>query len=258
MELTRFRGQWLTGEIHLPPGKSWQKAHNPPKISVMENSVKTDTARVLSRISELDTGGTEDRLEPREMLTLAVEHMTLQKHKEKIENWILSNFFSHYNRSQPETFQWTMRGKPPGEPDYLVFSQPGGQPLFVEVTELLDKGRKRGDEYKAALEEAKKTGDYLSATEMAPPPPDYEQHLVEQSRYVLEKKFAKPYPRVTWLIVYFNPTSFTLGWNTSSQSETLDFAIKILAEAARTLNSPDKIEQVWVLTNDGRIGKIPL
>jgi len=222
----------------------------------MGNSVKSDA--VLSRISELDTGETEDRLEPREMLTLAVEHMTLQKHKEKIENWILSNFFSHYNRSQPETFQWSMRGKPPGEPDFLVFSKPDGQPLFVEVTELLDKGRKRGDEYKAALEEAKKTGDYLSATEMPSPSADYEQQLIEQARYGLEQKFSKPYPLGTWLIVYFNPTSFTPGWNTSSQSETLNFAMKILAEAVSMLKPPDKIEQVWVLTNDGRIGKISL
>ncbi|MGO9058122.1 MAG: hypothetical protein ACLQU2_12190 [Candidatus Binataceae bacterium] len=192
------------------------------------------------------------------MLTLAVEHMRLQKHKEKIENWILRNFFCHYNRLQSETFQWTTRGKPPGEPDYLVFSQPDCQPLFVEVTELLDKGRKRGDEYKAALEEAKTTGDYLTATVMPPATADYEQQLMEQARYVLEQKFSKPYPLGTWLIVYFNPTSFTPGWNTSPQSETLSFAMKILAEAAKTLNNPDKIKQLWVLTNDGRIGKLPL
>jgi hypothetical protein len=130
--------------------------------------------------------------------------------------------------------------------------------LFVEVTELHDKGRKRGDEYKAALEEAKTTGDYLSSTEMPPPPVGYEQQLLEQASYVLGQKFAKPYPLGTWLIVYFNPTSFTPGWNTSPQSETLGFGMKILAEATRMLKTPDKIKQVWVLTNDGRIGRISL
>jgi hypothetical protein len=222
------------------------------QLDVMETSVKID-ARVLCPISELDTGETEDRLEPKERQTLAIEHMTLKEHKEKIENWILRQFISHYNRSQQVTFHWTTRGKPPEEPDYLVFSQPDSLPLFVEVTELLDKGRKRADEYKLALEKAKKTGDYLSATEMPSPSADYEQQLIEQARYVLEKKFSQPYPLGTWLIVYFNPTSFTPGWNTSPQSETLNFAMKILAEAASMLTSPDKIEQVWLLTNDGRI-----
>jgi hypothetical protein len=104
-------------------------------------------AKVFTRISELDTGETERHLEPREMLALAVEHMTLGKHKEKLENWILKNFFFHYNRSQSlqaERFEWAARGKPP-EPDYMVCSQPDSPPLFVEVTELLDKERKRGD-----------------------------------------------------------------------------------------------------------------
>jgi hypothetical protein len=209
----------------------------------------------MKRISELDTGETEDHLEPREMLALAVEHMTLEKHKDKLENWTLKNFFSHYNRSHPENFQWARRGKPPGEPDYLVCSQPDSQPLFVEVTQLLDKGRKRGDEYKSAWKEAERTGDYLAATDMPEPPANYEQQLLDQALYVLNEKFSKPYPLGTWLIVYFDPTLFTAGW-TSPHSDTLSFATKILATAASMLKAPDKIKKVWVLTNDGRIGPI--
>jgi hypothetical protein len=121
---------------------------------------------------------------------------------------------------------------------------------------LLDKGRKRGDEYKSAWKEAERTGEYLVARDMPEPPTEYEQQLLDQARYVLKGKFSKPYPLETWLIVYFDPQLFTPGWTSSPQTETLSFGIKILATAARSLGNPDKIKKISVLTNDGRIGHI--
>jgi hypothetical protein len=108
----------------------------------MESTLNLNVPRVFTRISELDTGETDKCLEPREMLAFAVEHMTLGKHKDKRENWTLKNFFFHYNRTQTlqmQTYQWAARGEPPNEPDYLVCSRFDSRPLFVEVTELLDK-----------------------------------------------------------------------------------------------------------------------
>jgi hypothetical protein len=86
-----------------------------------------------------------------------------------------------------------------------------------------------------------------------PAPANYEQQLTEQALTRLEQKFSKPYPSGTWLVIYFNPTSFTPFWD-----DTLTFAIKITAKAIAMLSKPDKISQVWLLTNDGRIGQIPL
>jgi hypothetical protein len=87
-------------------------------------------------------------------------------------------------------------------------------------------------------------------------PANYEQQLLEQALYVLKEKFSKPYPPGTWLIVYFNPTMFTPGWTASPKTETLGFATKILTKGARMLAKPQRITNVWVLTNDGRIREI--
>ena len=213
--------------------------------------METD-AKAFTRICELDIGDPPDDLNLKERQALAVEHVAHSKHQEKLENWILQNFSCHYNRLHARQFEWAKRGQPP-QPDYEVLPELGAQPLFVEVTELLDPGRKRGDEYKSDLKQAKeRTGGIIPPNFIPPSPANYEQQLTAQAFSRLEQKFSKPYPSGTWLIIYFNPTSFTPSWD-----DTLSFAINVVAKAASMLDKPDKIRQVWVLTNDGRIGPIP-
>jgi hypothetical protein len=198
----------------------------------------------LTRIADLDVGLEGDTEEDRELLRRAVESMTNIKLRRRLENWILRYFCEAYNRDRLEKFEWVESGVPPKEPDYRLYTQQRGQVTPLEVTELLDPGRKRDEEYKLAWEMAERTGDFLPGEFPPDPPADYDQKLIAQAQTLLRKKFGKDYPRDTWLVVYFNLTLFT-----AFQEDTLTYAHRILKAALDSLPEPRQIAQVWVLAD---------
>jgi hypothetical protein len=163
----------------------------------------------MTRVSELDVGLEDDTEEPKELLRRAVDSMTNVRLRRRLENWTLRSFCEAYNRGRSEPFEWVESGVPPKEPDYKLYTQLDVTPTPVEVTELLDPGRKRDDEYKLAWETATRTGDYLPGEFPPDPPADYDWQLIAGARTLFCKKFSKDYPEGTWLVVYFNPTLFT-------------------------------------------------
>jgi hypothetical protein len=205
----------------------------------------------FTRISELDVGLEDYTEEPQELLRRAVDSMTNIELRRRLENWTLRYFCEAYNRGRSEQFEWVESGAPPKEPDYKLYTQLGATPTPVEVTELLDPGRKRDDEYKLAWETARCTGDYLPGEFPPDPPADYDRQLIAGARTLLSKKYSKDYPAGTWLVVYFNPTLFT-----AFQEDTLVYAKRILSAALDSLPKPKLISQVWLLTNDLRVVKL--
>ena len=202
----------------------------------------------------LDGGDSSDHLE---LVRRAVESMTARDHHEKLENWILVNFCNVFNRQSPQSFEWTRRcnsadchaGDQP--PDYMVASQPDSIPQLVEVTEVLDPDRERQREYREALDKVERFGIDLAVQHLPDTPAFYESELVEEARELLRKKFAKRYPPNTWLIVYFNPQLFAPAGDDSHS-----FGVRVIQRALAQLAHPDRIEQVWVLTNTLRIKRM--
>ena len=204
----------------------------------------------MKRIGELDLGLQISSEDPKESLRMAVESMTNSKQQPTLENWVLFNFCEMYNRDRPQRLEWVERGEPPA-PDFLVFTRPNATPVPLEITELLDPDRKRREEYKSAWEQAERTGDYLAASDVPEPSLGYDRGLIGQARQVLARKFGKPYPHGTWLVVYFNPRLFS-----AFQEDSLRFAVRIVQSALDSLKPPERIAQVWVLTNDLRISQL--
>jgi hypothetical protein len=204
----------------------------------------------MQRITDLDLGLEPSSDDPKERLRMAVQSMTDSREQRKLENWTLRYFSDAYNRLvNSQKLEWVKRGKPPA-PDYLVFTRPDAAPIPIEVTELLDPGRKRREEYRFAWEEAERTGDYLPASDMPEPPPDYEEKLVAKAREGLSQKFSKPYPEGTWLVVYFDPELKPLF------EEARPFALLVMQSAISSLPPPERISQLWVLTQDMQVTRL--
>jgi hypothetical protein len=207
----------------------------------------------MERITELDLGFEPCSNDRKESLRMAVESMADSRQHPKLENWILRNFSDAYNRvTIMEKLEWVRRGTPPMEPDFLVFTQPDGTPIPIEVTEVLDPGRKRQEEYKSAWEQAEQAGDYLVASGVLEPWPSYEEALIAKARDGLVKKYSKKkYPHGTWLVVYFNPTLFM-----PLHEDTRVFAMHVMQTAIDSLPPPERISQVWILTQDMQITRL--
>lgn len=204
----------------------------------------------MMRIAELETGTGYDSPEPAASLNAIVEHIATSKGRRQRENWILRKFFEIYNRDQLETFEWVECGE---RPDYRVFAQPDSEPLPVEVTEFLDPDRKRDEEFKEALARAKSRGVDFIMRDVPDTPPDYEEQLTAHARAKLADKFGKTYPPCTWLIVYFNIVRLI-----PFDQDALAYAVRIIQAAIDTLSPPERIEQLWLLTNDRRIERLRL
>jgi hypothetical protein len=205
----------------------------------------------MKRITDLDLGLEPSSEDPKERLQMAVQSMTDSREQPKLENWTLRYFSDAYNRlANSEKLEWVERGTPPA-PDYLVFTRPDAAPIPIEVTELLDPGRKRREEYKSAWEQAERTGDYVPDTDLPDElPPGYEEELIAKARQLLSQKFSKPYPKGTWLVVYFNPELRPLF------EEAPAFALRIMQSAINSLPPPERIVQAWMLTQDMQITRL--
>ena len=205
----------------------------------------------MKRICDLDVGPEPDTEKPEELLRLAHDSMVYRTERRKLENWILLNFCCAYNRDQTQKFEWVEDVEPP-EPDYRIYTAQDAPAVACEVTEVLDPGRRRQQEYKSALKDARRTGEYLVARDVPEAPADYDAQLIEQTRAVLSKKFDKTkYPVGSWLVVYFNPTLF-MPWH----EDTLAYATRILTAALQATAAPQRIAQVWVLTNNGQVARL--
>ena len=211
----------------------------------------------MMKISELDLGLDGDSSDHLELVRLAVQNMTARNHHLRLENWILVNFCNAFNRQSAQSFEWTRRcnsadcaaGEQP--PDYLISAQPDSTAQFVEVTELLDPGRERQREYRETLDKVERFGIDFAARDLPDTPRSYEPALIEKAREVLQKKFAKRYPRGTWLIVYFNPQLMSPAGDDSHS-----FGARVLHRALTQLAAPGRIEQVWILTNTLRVERV--
>ena len=204
----------------------------------------------MKRIAELDTGTGYDSPEPAASLDAVVEHMATSKGRRQRENWILRRFFEIYNSDQSRTFEWVESGE---RPDYRVYTQPESEPLPVEVTEFLDPDRKRDKEFKEALARAKSRGVDFDVRFVPDTPSDYEQQLTVHARAKLADKFGKAYPPGTWLVVYFNIVRLI-----PFDQDALAYAVRIFQAAIDALSPPERIEQLWLLTNDSRIERLRL
>jgi hypothetical protein len=220
------------------------------RIADLVNSNPSARKTEMKRIAELDTGTAYDSPEPAASFNAVVEHMATPKGRRQRENWILRRFFEIYNSGQLGTFEWVECGE---RPDYRVFVRPDSEPLPVEVTEFLDPDRKRDKEFKEALGRMKARGVDSDVRFVPDTPPDYEEQLTKHARAKLGDKFGKTYPPRTWLIVYFNIVRLI-----PFDQDALAFAVRIIQAAVDTLSPPERIEQLWLLTNDRRIERLRL
>jgi hypothetical protein len=146
------------------------------------------------------------------------------------EQWILGKFCRLYNTDVPRQATYARRSEQSQEmkkkavPDFEVFDDEGKWLFDLEVTEALDAGRKRTDEYGSGENAA-----------CFIPPADYLN--VVQTRIC--EKFSKQYPRTTILVIYINVFSSIYD----------DFQLSDFS----SLNLPEhgKISQVWLLSSGG-------
>lgn len=204
----------------------------------------------MKRIAELDTGTGYDSPEPADSFDDVVKHMATSKGKRQRENGTLRRFFEVYNRGRPDRLEWVEYSE---SPDYRVYTLPDSPSLPVEVTELLEPERQRDREYKEAYARMKSEGVDYDLRVALPAPPKFEADLVAHARDQLADKFQKPYPRGTWLIIYFNLTLYEPYWG-----DECAFAMSVLQRALVSLARPAMVEQLWLLTNDSRIAKLDL
>jgi len=211
----------------------------------------------MIRISELDVGLDGDSSDHIELVRRAVENMTARDHHLKLENWILANFCNAFNQEGAPHFEWTRRcnstdceaGDQP--PDYMIATQPDSTCQLVEVTEVLDPGRERQREYRETLEKVERFGIDFAVRGLPDTPGSYESAFVEKAREVLQKKFAKRYPRGTWLIAYFNPQLLA-----PAGGDSHSFGVRVFQRALAQLAGPDRVDQVWMLSNTFSIQRL--
>ena len=177
--------------------------------------------------------------------------------RSKLENWIVKSFSDTYNREGAHHLEWVRRcdqsdcageDKPP---DYMLAAQPDSVRQLVEVTEVLDPGRKRQQEYRETLEKIERCGTDFAARDLPETPASYESDLIRRARVVLEDKFRMRYPRGTWLIVYFNPVLIA-----SSGEDSHSFGVRVIEQALSQLARADRIEQVWMLSNRLKVARL--
>jgi len=208
------------------------------------------------RISELDLGTPGAPLNHLELVRLAAQDMTDRDHS-RLENSTIFYFCAAYNREEAGQFEWVRRceradcrpsDKPP---DYLVATEPNSAPQFVEVTEVLDRNRKRQKEYREILQKVEQCGIEFAMRDLPETPADYESELIRQAVEVLQGKFGKRYPVGTWLVVYFNP-----ALRAPRDEDSHLFGIRVIERAVNELPPPDRIEQVWILSNTLKIARL--
>ncbi len=212
---------------------------------------------LMMKISELDLGLDGNSSDHIELVRRAVESMTARDHHLKLENWVLATFCNAFNREGAQRFEWARRCKSTDceagdqPPDYMIATQPDSTPQLVEVTEVLDPGRERQREYRETLEKVERFGIDFAVRGLPDTPGSYESAFVVKAREVLQKKFAKRYPRSTWLIAYFNPQL-----PAPAGRDSHSFGVRVFQRALAQLAAPDRVEQVWMLSNTFKIERL--
>ena len=91
-----------------------------------------------------------------------------RRYKKLLEQWILGKFIHLYNKNLKDPLVYAESLKPP-DPDFRVFDGEKNWIVDIDVTEALDKGRKRNKEYRNNNKSASFKGfipdnEYLSTT----------------------------------------------------------------------------------------------
>jgi hypothetical protein len=155
--------------------------------------------------------------------------VTQEKYKKAREAWVLCRFLKIYNENSAPKVTYVSEQE---GPDFALFSADDERSKVceVEVTEIQEPGRRRGDEYKRGIP------DY---TKSAPSWSEYtEDELVQQTTLQLRKKFSTAYPDGTWFVIYFNV------WSLSEGAKLAERVVeKTLHSLTAPLDSP-----IWVVT----------
>jgi len=156
--------------------------------------------------------------------------------KREQESWLLGRFVDAYNDNAKIELRWAELRE---APDFALFDQEKNLICHFEVTEWLDPGRRRDDEYKSPP---------ISRVVPVPDDPNLRTQALDQLRTQLSDKFrkAKRYPKNTWLLISVN-VLYSLFWGLKdAQGEAEAAAVTSLLE---TLNAqrPDTIAEIWIL-----------
>jgi hypothetical protein len=156
--------------------------------------------------------------------------------KKERETWLLGNFVDAYNENVEREMTWADLQE---APDFAIFDQDKNLICHLEVTEWLDPGRRRDDEYKSSP---------ISKAVPVPDDPELRSQALDHLRTQLSDKFkkAKKYPKNTWLLISVN-VLYSLFWGLKdAQGEAEAAAVTSLLE---TLNAqrPDTIAEIWIL-----------
>jgi len=142
--------------------------------------------------------------------------------KQKLrEQWILGKFAENYNQRATRKMEYANRLE---APDFEVFDSEKNWMFDVEITEALDKGRKRTLEYRTPA----KGVIFIPKTDYFP--------VIE--RLILQK-CSKKYPKATVLIIYLDVFSSIYD--------------KFTSETFSQLLLPEKcnLSQIWLLDSGG-------
>ena len=142
--------------------------------------------------------------------------------KQKLrEQWILGKFAENYNQKAIRKMEYANRLE---APDFEVFDSERNRMSDVEITEALDKGRRRTLEYRIPTKEV----TFIPKTDYFP--------VIE--RLILQK-CSKKYPKATVLIIYLDVFSSIYD--------------KFTSETFSQIPLPEKcnLSQIWLLDSGG-------
>ncbi len=174
-----------------------------------------------------------------EMLGVATrDFLTAEKFKKDREFWVLDKFLTNRQEQgwQPEPSYVEF-----GEgPDFDIYcdDSPRSRVCGIEVVEILEPGRRRGDELKSGV----------TAIDIEAPGPNYESEIVAHIKEALSKKFQKAYSSDTRLLVYLNLLR-DIYFKLVQDSGPQDFDLHALRSALNVLSVPRRsgITQIWLI-----------
>jgi hypothetical protein len=156
--------------------------------------------------------------------------------KREQETWLLGRFVDAYNDNAKIKLTWAELRE---APDFAIFDQDKNLICHFEVTEWLDPGRRRDDEYKSSP---------ISRAVPVPDDPELRSQALDHLRAQLSDKFrkAKKYPKNTWLLISVN-VLYSLFWGLKDAQGEAEAAAVTSLLGTLEAERPDTISDIWIL-----------
>lgn len=123
-------------------------------------------------------------------LTSRREFLTSRHHKDDMEWWILGKSVILLRQAGGEFPTFAIKQLPP-QADFLTLDRTSRPLCYIEITEVLRRGRRRGDEYLTTKGRANNSNHEPSDP-------------WQQIRMAIERKIKITYGDITWLLIYHN------------------------------------------------------